>query len=211
MLLEPTGDLQRTLRRVLDTQSECLQPLDNEEAIRRAKASTDVTKPFYTSSDDEGRWPEGLAVAQAMVPWAGLGEVGELPIRPIELPRVDDSTTHRSTIAREVLRQRIDHDICSVIDRTAEDRRQGIVHHERQAVCMGHICHRSDIDEVELRIAKRLGVHELRIGLDRSFEGLRIVCIDEGRRDPEAGKGDAQEIVRTPIDARRSHDMIART
>ena len=76
---------------------------------------------------------------------------------------------------------------------------------------MGHICHRSDIDEVKLRIAQSLGVHELRIGLDCGFEGLRIVCIDEGRRDPKAGKSDAQEIVRTPIDARRSHNMVART
>ena len=93
-----------------------------------------------------------------MVAGAGLGEVGELTIRPVELPRVDDRTTHRSTVAAEVLRQRIDDDIRAVLDRLEEDRRQRVIHHQRQAMRMGDVGHGTDVDEVQLRVPQRLGI-----------------------------------------------------
>ena len=90
---------------MLDAECKRLHPLDEDEAIRWAQATPQVTQPFDTSTDDERSRPEGLAIAQAVVAWAGFGEVRELTIGPVELTRVDDRTTHRRTIATEVLRQ----------------------------------------------------------------------------------------------------------
>ena len=62
-----------------------------------------------------------------------------------------------------------------------------------------------------LRVAQRLSVDKLGIGLDSCLEVLRILGIDEGRRDTEAGQRDAQEIIRTAVDAGGGDDMIPRT
>ena len=138
---------------MLDAECKCLQPLDEDEAICWAQAAPQVTQPFDTSTDDERSRPEGLAIAQAVVAWAGLSEVGELTIGPVKLTRVDDRTTHRCTIPTEVLRQRIDHDVSTMLNRTAEHRRQRIVYDQGEGVCVCHVRHRCDVHEVELRIA----------------------------------------------------------
>lgn len=146
-----------------------------------------------------------------MIARAGFGEVREVTIRPVELTRVDDSTTHRRTITAEVLRQRVDHDISTMIDGAAEHRCQRIIYGEGEAVSMSNISYSGDIDEVKLGIAQRLSIDELGIGLDSCLEVLRILGIDEGRRDTEAGQRDAKEIVRTAIDAGGGYDMVPST
>ena len=137
---------------------ERLQPLQHEEAIGRADAAPEVAQPLDTSTCDEGGRAEGLTVDEPVVTGAGLGEVGELTIRPVELSRVNDRTAHRGTVAAEVLRQRIDDDIRAVLDGLEEDRRQRVIHHQREAMCMGDIGYGTDVDEVQLGVPQRLGV-----------------------------------------------------
>ena len=196
---------------MLDAERERLKTLNKDEAIRGAQAATEVTQPFDTSTDDEGSWAKRLAVAQTVIARAGLGEVREVTIRPVKLTRVDHCTTHRRTITAEVLRQRVDHDISTMIDGSAEYGRQRIIYGEGEAVSMGNISYSGDIDKVELGVTQRLSVDELGIGLDSCLEVLRILGIDEGRRDTEAGQRDAQEIVRTAVDAGGGDDMITST
>ena len=193
---------------MLDAERERLETLNEDEAIRGTQAATEVTQPFDTSTDDEGSRAKRLAVAKTVIARAGLGEVGEVTVRPVELTRVDDCTTHRRTITAEVLRQRVDHDVSTMINGPAEHRCQRIIYGEGEAVSMGNISYSGDIDEVELGVAQRLSVDELGIGLDSCLEVLRILGIDEGRRDTEAGQRDAQEIIRTAVDAGGGYDMV---
>ena len=65
--------------------------------------------------------------------------------------------------------------------------RQRIIYGEGEAVSMSNISYSGDIDEVKLGVAQRLGIDELSIGLDSCLEVLRILGIDEGSRDTEAG------------------------
>ena len=211
LALEPTSDLKCRLRSVLNTERERLETLNEDEAIRGAQAATEVTQPFDTSTDDEGCRAKRLAVAQAVIAWARLGEVREITVRPVELTRVDHCTTHRRTITAEVLRQRVDHDVSTMIDGAAEHRCQRIIYGEGEAVSMSNISNSGDIDEVKLGVAQRLSVDELGIGLDSCLEVLRVLGIDEGRRDTEAGQRNAQEIVRTAVDAGGGDDMITST
>ena len=196
---------------MLDAERERLKTLNEDEAIRGTQAATEVTQPFDTSADDEGSWAKRLTVAQAVIARAGLGEVREVTIRPVELTRVDHCTTHRRTITAEVLRQRIDHDISTMIDGAAEHRCQRIIYGEGEAVSMSNISYSGDIDKVELGVTQRLSVDELGIGLDSCLEVLRILGIDEGRRDTKAGQRDTQEIVRTAVDAGGGDDMVPST
>ena len=52
---------------------------------------------------------------------------------------------------------------------------------------MGNVSYGRDIDKVELGITQRLGIDELGIGLDSCLEVLRILGIDEGRREYRGG------------------------
>lgn len=74
-----------------------------------------------------------------------------------------------------------------MIDGSAEYGRQRIIYDEGEAVSMSNISYSCDIDEVELGVTQRLGIDELSIGLDSCLEVLRILGINEGRRDTEAG------------------------
>ena len=87
-----------------------------------------------------------------MITWARLGEVRKAPIRPVELPCIYDSSAHGSAITAEVLRQRIDHEVCSMLDRPEEDRCQGIIHDQGKAMSVGDLRYCLDIYEVELRV-----------------------------------------------------------
>ena len=157
---------------MLDAERERLKTLNEDEAIRGAQAATEVTQPFDTSTDDEGSWAKRLTVAQTVIAWAGLGEVREITVRPVELTRVDHCTTHRRAITAEVLRQRVNHDVSTMIDGSAEYGRQRIIYGEGEAMCVSNISYSGDIDEVKLGVAQRLSVDELGIGLDSSSKFL---------------------------------------
>jgi hypothetical protein len=57
---------------------------------------------------------------------------------------------------------------------------------------------RFDVDDVDERIAERLGVQDLRVRPDRAAEILRIVRIDERRLDAELLQVHAEQRVRPP-------------
>src|SRR6185295_12390070 len=69
---------------------------------------------------------------------------------------------------------------------------------------------RLDVDDVDERVAERLGVEELGIFLDRLAKVLGIVGRDEGRLDAELPQVDVQQRVRAAVERRRRDDVVAR-
>ena len=88
-----------------------------------------------------------------MITWARLGEVREATIRPVELPCIYDSSAHGRAITAEVLRQRIDHQVCTMLDRLEEDRGEGIIYDQGKTMSVGDLRYSLDIYEVELGVA----------------------------------------------------------
>lgn len=67
---------------------------------------------------------------------------------------------------------------------------------------------RLEVREVGVRIAEGLEIHELGVVLDRVFEGLRVVHINEGRGDAVVFQGVAQQVVGAAVDVLGGHDVI---
>jgi hypothetical protein len=77
-------------------------------------------------------------------------------------------------------------DVGAVLEGPAEvGRGHGVVDHERHAGLARDRADVGDVDDVDRRIAERLGVEQPGVRLDRPADVLRVVGIDKRRLDPE--------------------------
>ena len=98
-----------------------------------------------------------------------------------------------------------------MVDRPEEVARgaEGVVHDQRNAGLARHRREGLEIGDVEARIADGLDVERLRAVVDRAPERLRIVAVDELRRDAEPRQGDLQLVVGAAVEKARGDDVVA--
>ncbi len=105
-----------------------------------------------------------------MPPYSGRGSRQQRIVarfRPVESAAVDDDAAHRVAVAADELCQRVDDDVGAVFDRAHEvGRRQRVVDDQRQAVLVGEIGERLDVDELAARIGEALDEDELGLAVD---------------------------------------------
>jgi hypothetical protein len=87
--------------------------------------------------------------------------------------------------------------------------RHRVVHDQRDAGFVSDRGDRLDVQSVELRVADRLGVEQLGVGLDRAAEGLGVGGVDEVDVEAEARQGVDEEIVGAAVQAVGADDVIA--
>ena len=68
---------------------------------------------------------------------------------------------------------------------------------------------RRDVADVELRIADRLGVDRLGVGLERGAKRFGIVGVDERRVDAELRERDRELRIRAAVERARGDDVVA--
>src|SRR4051794_27581120 len=99
--------------------AECFDALQEEECIKRTHARPEVAKTVYSCLDDECDGPEDLGKDHAMVGRRGRAQHRELVRFPVEPSGIDDDSSDAVPVSTHELRQAMDDDVGSEVDRTA--------------------------------------------------------------------------------------------
>ena len=93
-------------------------------------------------------------------------------------------------MAADEFRRRMYNDVCSVFDRSYKVRsRKGIIDHERNLMRMCKLCNCLNVNDIGIRIAKRLDKDRFCIFLNSCLYFFQIENIYKGRIDTEIREG----------------------
>ena len=175
--------------------------LQEEECIERGNCSTFVAKKNGTDVDDEGCGASGCRERHA-VARVHFGELRELArCSPVELAAVNNHATESRTMTTDELRCGVNDDVSTVFNRANQIRRtESIVDYDRNLVLVSEFRDGFDIRDVGIRVAERFNENELGVRLDRAFDFLEVVDVDESRFNAELGKRMFQEVVGAAVD-----------
>ncbi len=170
------------------------------------KRPAQVAEPVRAAGDDVAQLSDRVVENRAVIRRVGLGELRPLVglAGPIELAAVDDHAADARAVAADELRGAINRDVDAVVERPQQDRRQHrIVANDRQAVLVGHVGNRLEIQNVVLGVGHRLDVNGPRVRLHGPGDALRIGGVDEGDLDPQPLEGLGEERDRAAVEGRR--------
>ena len=187
-----------------------LQALEQQEGVERRQRGTDVAELFGPQLGAEGQLPEVLPEPQAVVAGVRFGHLREAAAAPVESARLHDDAADGRAVAADELGSRVHDDVGTVLKRSAQVRRgEGGVHHEREAVGVGHVGQGRQVGDRSRRVADYLGVQEAGVAVDRCGEGIRVVAVDEAGFDAEATQRGLEHGVGSAVERRRGHEVGA--
>src|SRR5690606_32677905 len=107
---------------------------------------------------------------------------------------------------------RVDNDISAEVDRAAEiGCREGVVDDKRNSVFMCDAGDRFDVEDIQLRIADRLGEHRTCLGCDGAAQVFGVLQIDEVYVHAHFGQRMPEEVERAAVQAGGRDDLVAGT
>ena len=191
-------------------QTQCLQPLQQQEGIERRDGCSLVAQQQCADACRErcGHIAEDKAVIRSV----RLVEARELPgvCLPVEGAAVDDDTPEGSPVAADELCGGMYDDVGTVFYRADQVRcAERVVYQQRKTVAVGDVGRPFDVGDVGVGIAQRLDVDQPGVVLDGCLQFLVVVGVEEGGADAVFAQRVCQEIVRTAVDGLGGDDMIA--
>src|SRR4051794_4262143 len=99
MVLQKFRSGQRIFDMTLHAHTQRLNPLQEEERVKRAHAWAKIAQALYPGADDKRNWSESLAKVHAMVCTRRLGQLREIALLPRELAAVDDDAAYAVAVA----------------------------------------------------------------------------------------------------------------
>ena len=84
-----------------------------------------------------------------------------------------------------------------------------VVDDQGETLCVRGVGPGLDVDDVETRVADRLGEHELRVLVDELGDLLRLIRIHEADLDAVLRQRVGKQIVRTAVEGRDADDVVA--
>ena len=147
-----------------------------------------------------------------MVGWVRLREPRELAAGcPVEVSSVDDHAAHDCSVSSDEFRRGVDYDVCTVLDRSQQERRcEGVVNDERDACLMGDLRDHFNVYHIRIRIAQRFRVEQFRVRLYCLCEILRVGRIDECGINPLVFQRVGEEVVRPSVEIRGGYNVVPR-
>ena len=84
-----------------------------------------------------------------------------------------------------------------------------VVDDQGETLCVRGVGPGLNVDDVETRVADRLGEHELRVLVDELGDLLRLIRIDEADLDAVLRQRMGEQVVRTAVQRRDADDVVA--
>src|SRR6266487_114990 len=104
----------------------------------------------------------------------------------------------------------MDNDVGTMLEWLHQVRRgQSIVNDQRDAMLMGDIGYRANVERIQAWIAHSLCIECLRALVDRGTEIVGVAAIHKAYVDTQLGQRVVEEIVGAAVEARRRDDLIA--
>src|SRR5581483_1984374 len=134
----------------------------------------------------------------------------ELAVAPVELARLHNHAAHGGAMAADIFRGRVHHDVRAPLDRPAQvGRGHGVVDDKGNLGLVRDLRERLDVDNVDERVAERLGVEQLGVLADGAAEVFRLIRGHECRVDAELLEIDVQQRVRAAVERGGGDDVVA--
>src|SRR6266478_4026627 len=129
---------------------------------------------------------------------------------PGKLTTVDDDATQRRAMPSHELRQRMNHNIRAVFDRSQEDRRgDRIINDQRNAMFMGYPSQSFDIADVSRRIADTFAKDRPRLIINQFFYGAGLIRVSEADGDSLIRQDMSEQRVGSAIELRNRDDIAS--
>ena len=104
----------------------------------------------------------------------------------------------------------MDGDVGAMLEDLREDRgADRVVDDQGETLCVRGVGPGLNVDDVETRVADRLGEHELRVLVDELGDLLRLIRIHEADLDAVLRQRVGKQIVRTAVEGRDADDVVA--
>ena len=100
---------------------------------------------------------------------------------PVEGAAVNDNAAEGSAVTADELGCGVYHDVCAVLDGSDKIRStEGVVDDERKSVCVSDLGERVDVGDIAVGVAEGLNVDSLGVRLNRRFDLIEVVNVNEG-------------------------------
>ena len=158
MLGQPFGDGLGVVAMALHAERQRFQAGQDQEGVEGRDRRAEIAQAEHARGNGEGEIAEGLMQHDAAIFGARLRQHRIFAgFRPVEGAAVDDDAADRIAVAADEFRQRMDDDVGAMLDRPHEiGRRQRIVDDQRNAVLVGDLADRFEVDEFAVRIGEAL-------------------------------------------------------
>ena len=192
-----------------------LQAQVQKKGVLRGLDASEVAHQLRRRLGDEGAsLPELLRVSDPVI---GIIRRAESRVlvrvgHPVELSGIHDGAAHCRAVAVHVLGGGVGDDIRAPLDGTAvHRRREGVVHHQRNAVGMGHLRELLDVKDRQGRVGDGLAEHGSGILLKRRVQLLLgSIRRHEGHVDPHLLHGHGDQVEGPAVDGGACYDVASR-
>ena len=129
---------------------------------------------------------------------------------PVKFTAVYNNAAHHGTVTADELGCRVYHNICTVFQRTEQERCcESVVHDQRQTVLVSDLCNCFHVYHVRIRVAQRFHIHCLGVRANGCFDICRIVCIYESGFDTDLCVSVCEQVIGAAVNRLRRNDMVA--
>ena len=197
----------------LHAQRQGFQTLQNQEGVHRADGRTHIAQWHHARAGNKRRRTKMLGIIHAMVRRIRRGELWETfgMRRPIEFAPINDGAADAVAMTTNVFGQRFHHNVCTQFQCWAQQRRgHGVVHHQRQALCMCRVGKSRNVDHIDGRIAYAFAIHQFGFGIDQACNVFRPIRVDKAHFHALVWQSVGKQIVSAAVQGFGGDDVVTR-
>ena len=213
VLLQKASDLIGILTVALHPQVQRFQPMIEQKGSLRRRVTAQVAHQLHARLGDIGSPTKIAGVHHAVIRLVRLGKFGEVSIGPVKIAAVHNDTAQLGGVTVHIFGGGMDHDVRSILKRTAEDRSgKGVVNNQRDTARMSDPCHLFDVQHCDGRIGNRFGKNRFGIRLNLAAQCLLVgIGIHKGNLDTKTLEGHGKQIDGAAVDGGSTQDVVAGT
>ena len=185
--------------------------LQQEEGVEGADRSALVAQENRANVCDKGGRANCVRERNSVVAGVGRGDRRVLSaLFPIKLARVYNHAAKGCSVAADKLCGGVNDDVGSALDRAnKEGSSKCVVDDNRNSVLVGDLRDGVDVRNVAVGISQSLKVNGLCVGLDRSFDFLKVMGVYKSGLDAELLKRVRKQVVGSAVDCLLGYDVLA--
>src|SRR5690554_6408589 len=178
MILQELGNLLGVVAVTFHTQGQGFQALHDQERVERRQGRAGVTQRHDTAAAEQGSCAQSVGVNHSVV--GGVRLVHHRDFTgvgfPVELAGIHYYTSYRGAVTADVLGQRVNDDICAMLEWTAQEGRgYSVINNQRNAVPVGDFGPFLNIHHVAGGVADGFAEQGAGLVINGVFDSLKII------------------------------------
>ncbi len=165
----------------LDAQGQALHTLQQYPGVEGGDGGARVAQDDGADAGHKGGRACHIGKDGSVIRGVGLGQGGILVGMGLEvkLAAVHYHAAQRAAMAAYELGGTVHHHVGPMLEGTDEQRREGVVDNEEDAMAVCHLGYGIQVGHVAIGVAEGLGIDDLGVGAYCGLQGLQVVDIDD--------------------------------